>query len=513
MALGQLLFAHSPSAIVLFRTNGTIEDLNPAMCRLVGYDRKELEGRNWWNLLDSHSMEAALSAIQRLVDHRSESTEFEARVRGRAGERIWCQVGAALVPDESGPLVLAHLVDITASAEMQRELLQRLTRLDRQLQEEHVKAALALRDSAERFRGVFEQAPIGMAIAGLDGRFQQVNSTFCRMLGLRSGEAGAFGWDELLAPSADPATNLSRQAQRCPNPAASLECDTRFLARDGRVIDVQWNLSLVCDAHGEPSCQIGQVRDITPRKEAEAKLTRYAAELDRSNRDLRDFAYVASHDLQEPLRMVKSYLELLSRRYKGQLDGDADEFIGYALDGATRMQNLVTGLLAYSRIGEPTPAKEVREVETRASLEAALANLHMAVRESGASVTHSGLPRIEADGLQITQLLQNLIANSIKFRSEAPPQIRVEARARRGAWEFRVSDNGIGIDPRYSDRVFQIFQRLHSQARYPGAGIGLAVCKRIVERHGGTIHVESEPGQGSTFVFTLPDKGASQHAA
>jgi light-regulated signal transduction histidine kinase (bacteriophytochrome) len=203
--------------------------------------------------------------------------------------------------------------------------------------------------------------------------------------------------------------------------------------------------------------------------------------------------------------MVKSYLELLSRRYKGKLDSDADEFIGYALEGAGRMQNFVAGLLAYSRVG--APLRDCREVDTRASLEAALANLHMAVRETGATVTHSGLPRIEADGLQVTQLLQNLVANSIKFRSQEPPRIHIEAKPRRGHWEFRVSDNGIGIDPRYSDRVFQVFQRLHSQSRYPGAGIGLAVCKRIVERHGGTIHLEEPAADGgATFVFTLPDR-------
>jgi PAS domain S-box-containing protein len=503
------LFAHSPSAIVLFRTNGTIEDLNPAMCRMLGYDRKDLEGRNWWNLLETHSMEAALAGIQRLVERRPESVEFEARMRGRSGERIWCHVGVALVPgdgeDQDGPLVQAHLVDITSSAEMQRELLQRLTRLDRQLQEEHVRAALALRESEERFRGVFEQAPIGMAIAGLDGRFQQVNSALCRMLGIDPGQAAGASWDDFLDPSADDSANLSRRAQRSPNPSAILECDTRFRARDGRCIDVQWSLSLARDARGEPSCQVGQVCDISPRKRAEAALTRYAADLDRSNRDLQDFASVASHDLQEPLRMVKSYLELLSRRYKGKLDSDADEFIGYALEGAGRMQNFVAGLLAYSRVG--APLRDCREVDTRASLEAALANLHMAVRETGATVTHSGLPRIEADGLQVTQLLQNLVANSIKFRSQEPPRIHIEAKPRRGHWEFRVSDNGIGIDPRYSDRVFQVFQRLHSQSRYPGAGIGLAVCKRIVERHGGTIHLEEPAADGgATFVFTLPDR-------
>jgi light-regulated signal transduction histidine kinase (bacteriophytochrome) len=281
-----------------------------------------------------------------------------------------------------------------------------------------------------------------------------------------------------------------------------LQADARFRRQDGQWIDVQWSLLIVRDSVGAPSCQIGQIVDISHRKEDEKKLRHYATVLDQSNRDLQDFAYVASHDLQEPLRMVKSYLELLSRRYHNQIDSDADQFISFALDGATRMQQLVSGLLAYARVG--TQSEVVHTINSAASLEAACANLHMAITESGAEITVDSLPRLEADGLMMTQLFQNLIANSIKFRSQDPPRIHVGVQDTGEGWQFRVSDNGIGLPPHFASRAFQIFQRLHSHSKYPGAGLGLAICKRIVEWHGGEIRVESQPGQGSTFIFDIP---------
>jgi len=507
VALGQLLFQNAPSGIVLFRPDGIIEDLNPAFCRMLGSNRKDLEERNWWNLMDSQSMEGALSATQQLLDHKPEAVEFEIRLRGRAGERVWCHVAAALVPGEASPVVQAHLTDITSTAEMQRDLLQRLTRLDEQLHEEHVRSAIALRESEERFRGAFEQAPIGMAIADLEGRIMQVNSAFRAILGYSGDEAVQLSWYDLLDPASD-SPNLARLLVRTSVPVPSLQTDARFRMRDGAYREVQWNLSPVRDANGVTKCVIGQITDISARKEAERKLRRYAADLDRSNRDLQDFAYVASHDLQEPLRMVKSYLELLSRRYASQLDDDAREFIGYAADGASRMQHLVAGLLAYSRAGAGSGNR--RGVDSKASLDAALANLHMAIRETGAEVTHGPMPVVEADALQLTQLLQNLISNAIKFRSADPPRVHVAAGEKEGGWEFRVRDNGIGLDPRFAQRAFQIFQRLHSPARYPGAGIGLAVCKRIVERHGGEIRVESAPGEGAEFIFSLPAAGGGE---
>jgi signal transduction histidine kinase len=238
---------------------------------------------------------------------------------------------------------------------------------------------------------------------------------------------------------------------------------------------------------------------------ARSELEQTNADLTRSNRDLEQFAYIASHDLQEPLRAVAGFTTLLQQRYEGKLDAKADNYIGFVVDGVSRMQALIHGLLEYSRVntrgGVPEP------VRADQALKEAVANLQTAIERSGATVTATPLPTVRADSAQLTHVFQNLIENGIKFRSDRPPEIEIGARSQDGAWLFWVRDNGIGLDPQYADRIFMIFQRLHTRDKYPGTGIGLAICKRIIERHGGKIWVDSQPGRGATFYFTLPEKG------
>jgi light-regulated signal transduction histidine kinase (bacteriophytochrome) len=234
------------------------------------------------------------------------------------------------------------------------------------------------------------------------------------------------------------------------------------------------------------------------------KVEQVNSELARSNRDLEQFAYVASHDLQEPLRIVASFTQLLGHRYRGKLDTDADEFIAFVVDGASRMQSMINDLLAYARLG--SKGRTVEAVDCRRVLDRALANLESAIEESDARVTIDPLPTVTANTTELLQLFQNLISNAIKFRGEKPLVVHVSAERIGPEWVFAVRDNGIGIAPEHADRIFVIFQRLNPRDRYAGTGIGLAICRKVVERHRGRIWVESELGSGSTFSFTIPEK-------
>ena len=241
--------------------------------------------------------------------------------------------------------------------------------------------------------------------------------------------------------------------------------------------------------------------EIAERKRVEELRERALAELQRSNQELQQFAYVASHDLQEPLRMVSSYTQLLADRYRGRLDDRAEKYIHYAVDGAKRMQGLIQDLLSYSRV--TTQGGPIEPVDSQGALDSALANLQASITESGAIVSKDRLPAVAADPTQLAQLFQNLIANAVKFRRKTPPRVHISADKNGKYWRFGVADNGIGIDEQYRDRIFVIFQRLHTRSEYQGSGIGLAICKRIVERHGGRIWFDSKPGKGTTFYFTL----------
>jgi signal transduction histidine kinase len=238
------------------------------------------------------------------------------------------------------------------------------------------------------------------------------------------------------------------------------------------------------------------------RRQAELDLAKKADELARSNADLEQFAYVASHDLQEPLRMVAAYTQLLSERYRGKLDENADKFIGYASEGALRMQVLIQDLLAFSRVGRATGTYTT--IDCNAVIEEVCKILGPAIQESGASIDYANLPRVWADRTQLAQLFQNLVGNAIKFRGEKAPVVSIAAHQKGDLWQFSVADNGIGIAAEFADNIFVVFQRLHARSEYPGNGIGLAICKKIIERNGGKIWVESQPGAGAMFKFTIP---------
>jgi PAS domain S-box-containing protein len=277
--------------------------------------------------------------------------------------------------------------------------------------------------------------------------------------------------------------------------------------KDGSIIPVLYNASVYQDESGKVIGVFAAARDVTTLKKAEIMLKLKIEELKRSNEELEKFAYISSHDLQEPLRMITSYLQLLQKKYQGHLDEKADQYIHFAVDGASRMQNLIKDLLEYSRVDVGT--NEPESVDCEFILNRVLSDIKAVIKGNNATISHDYLPEVMANSTQMVQVFQNLIINGIKFHGEEPPKIHIAAEKKASEWVFSVQDNGIGIDPQYSERIFEIFKRLNGRERYPGTGIGLSICKKIIEGYGGRIWVKSELGKGSTFYFTLPIKEIS----
>ena len=353
-----------------------------------------------------------------------------------------------------------------------------------------------------RFRDVLEWAVDPMVITDGSGRITMVNAAAETLFGYEKPELIGQEIESILPVNggASSPSSPSRFTVEPPSPDGTGRTELRARRKDESQVPVEVSLNAI-ESLGGPliSCV---VKDLTERKQAEAKIARYTRDLERSNAELEQFAYVASHDLLEPLRMVSSFAQLLARRYRGKLDATADEYIAQLVDGARRMQDLIRDLLRYSRVGvrdRPSDAVACDEV-----LAAVLGNLQVVIRESGALVIREPLPLVRADRTELGQLFQNLVANAIKFRAADPPRVQVGADREDGHWVFRVRDNGVGIDPGNGERIFEIFRRLHPRDKYPGTGIGLAICKRIVERNGGRIWVESRPRQGTVVYFTLP---------
>jgi PAS domain S-box-containing protein len=477
------LLEAAPDAMVVVNQGGEIVLLNVQAEKRFGYRRDELLGQKVTNIIPEGFAERLVADdLRSAEDAQAQQIGTGIELTGRRKDRSTFPIEIMLSPLESaeGILVTAAIRDISVR-----------------------KAAEKLLAQMEgRYRGLLEAAPDAMVVVNQGGEIVLLNVQAEKQFGYRR--------DELLGQKVTNiipdgfAERLIADGLRSAEDALAQQIGTGIeltgRRKDGNAFPIEIMLSPLESTEG--ILVTAAVRDITVRKAAEAHLLQNVEELNRSNEELGQFAYIASHDLQEPLRMVASYTQLLSRRYKGKLDADADEFISFAVDGASRMQGLIQDLLAYSRVG--SKGKILRDTSSEEALEQALVNLRGSIEESGALVTHDPLPTVMADETQLVQLFQNLVGNAIKYQKPGTPLVHIAAAKNGGKkWEFSVQDNGLGIDSQYFQRIFGMFQRLHKRDEFAGTGIGLAICKKIVERHGGSISVESQPGQGSTFRFAL----------
>lgn len=388
-----------------------------------------------------------------------------------------------------------------ANEELEKRVHERTQELESQIAERK-RAEEALSVSEVRFRSLVQSANDAIVLADWQARIISWNQGARNMFGYEEREVLGQPLSRIMPERYREShrQGLERFRTTGETHVIGKTVELHGLRKNGSEFPLELNLSTWKTSEG--TFFSGIIRNITERKQAEQKLAQQAQELARSNSELEQFAYVASHDLQEPLRMVANYTQLLARRYKDKLDPTAHEFIAFAVDGANRMQRLINDLLDYSRVG--TRGKEFTATDCSSVLGHAIANLGGAIESARALVTNDDLPVVQADAGQLMQLFQNLIGNAVKFHGQDPPRVHVSAQSRAGEWLFAVRDNGIGIEPEYAERIFVIFQRLHGFSEYPGTGIGLSICKKIVERHGGRIWVESKPGAGSTFYFTIP---------
>lgn len=463
--------------------DGKIIYSNPKFDLMFGYNAGELIGKSVriLNYEEDAGVAERVTQLMNLIRARGiHSYEIE-NIR-KDGKRLWRRVNASTFQHPRYGLVFVAVhEDIT----------------ERKLAEN------ALKDSEERFRRVFESAHDGIIIVDEKGYIQQANDRSLKMFGYTHEEIIGSNLEILIPENLREKHRVNRQsyiANPDPRPmGVGLELYGR--RKDGAQVPVDISLSPIQSSEGLRVTAI--IRDITERREYAQALRERAKELARSNAELEQFAYVASHDLREPLRAISNYTQLLERRYKGSLDEAADKYIRHLVEGVSRMQNLISDLLAYSKVR--TITSEANDLDMDFIVKEALQSLKIAVAESKAEVYVESLPIIKADPVLMLQLMQNLISNALKFRRpEVTPEIRISARKEDNAWIFAVRDNGIGIEQRHWDRVFVIFQRLHTRDQYSGTGIGLAICKKIVEQEGGMIWLESVPGQGTTFFFELP---------
>jgi PAS domain S-box-containing protein len=464
-------------AIFMMDSAGRIISWNAGAERIKGYRADEIIGRNFSCFFPSQDIERGRpEEILQIAAASGRHEEQGMRVR-KDGSHFLANVTFTALRDSTG--------NLRGFSEFSHDLSES-------------------KEAEARYRGLLEAAPDAMVVVNQSGEIVLLNVQAEKQFGYRRDELLGQKVTNLIPVGF--AERLVADGLRSAEDALAQQIGTgiELVARrkDSSEFPIELMLSPLESAEG--ILVTAAIRDISVRQRAAANLLQKVEELKRSNEELEQFASIASHDLQEPLRMVASYTQLLSRRYKGKLDSDADEFIAFAVDGASRMQRLIQDLLAYSRVG--TRGSDLLDISSEDALRHALLNLRGAIEESSALVTHDPLPTVSADETQLVQLFQNLVGNAIKYQGPGVPKVHIAvARGSGKKWTFSVQDNGLGIEPQYFEKIFGMFQRLHKREAFAGTGIGLAICKKIVEQHGGRISVDSKLGHGSTFRFALAE--------
>lgn len=466
----ETFFDQSLDMLCIAGTDGYLKRVNRAFTRTLGWTAEQLLAQPLIEFIHPEDVDRTLLELERLSTGIP-TTSFDNRYRCADGS--YRNLHWTAYPDPDAGVVYGSARDITSR----------------------------LRDR-DRFRLAINASPSALVMVDRAGEIVLINEASEKLFGYERDQLLGQPIEVLVPERLRGQHRQDREAfARSPRTRAMGPDRTlKAVKCDGSEFPVEVGLRHF-ESNGD-SYVLAAVSDLSERSRAAGKLAAAAKELERSNRELEQFAYVASHDLQEPLRMVAGYTQLLAKRYADHLDEEGQEFIGFAVEGVTRMQQLIQDLLSLSRV--QSQGHSFESVSTGGALDWAVANLEHLIVESNAEITQGELPTVSGDSTQISQLFQNLISNSIKFRSERSPRVHIEARVEGINWLFSVRDNGIGIDPAHRREVFQVFHRLHAHEQYDGTGIGLSICQKIIERHGGTIWCEAAVGGGTTFLFTLP---------
>jgi PAS domain S-box-containing protein len=452
---------------------------NKMICQMLGYSLEEIKNIR---IMDLHPKEA-LPYVMEQFEKQSRKEIITARdlpVKRKDGSIFYADINTVVIPLNGKSYIAGTFRDTT----------------------ERRKAELALAESEERFHTLADNIPQLCWIVDSEGLASWFNKRWYDYTGTTPEQMKGWGWQSVHDPGTLPQVLEQWRGSTATGKAFDMVLPLR--GSDGVFRQFLTRVMPVFNHEGKVVRWFGSNTDITEQIKAEEELRKLTEDLKQSNADLQQFAYAASHDLQEPLRSVAGFTRLLEKRYEGKLDKKADEFINNIIDDVKRMQIMIKDLLEYSRIDTRGEIFEVTDCSV--ALGGAIYNLRSAVEKSGLQLTYDALPTLIADGSQLKRLFQNLISNAIKFRSDKIPKVHISSRREGNHWLFSVQDNGIGIHPQDFSQIFLIFRRLHTSEEYPGSGIGLSICKRIVERHGGQMWLESAPGKGSTFYFTIPDR-------